>query len=410
MALKQLSVLWLSPFFPYPPDHGGAVRLYNLLRHLASNCKITLMTLADAPVNPASIAAMESFGLSVHTFVRSHHPRLCTARLAPPAVYLDDVPEMRLAVQQFQKEQPADVLQIDYPSLTTYLDYRKNSVTCFTDLDVTFVACYRRFRNERWGIRKLRRLMAFLTFFYYELRHLPRYDTVVTMSEYDRQTLLKWLPRLRTAIIPNGVDCDYFTPPEHLSSTPTLLFVGNFQHPPNVDAVMYFVREIWPALATQFPTLRFLVVGDPTPEIEALANERIILTGRARNHPVFPGMPLIPDLRDYYAHASVVMIPVRFGSGTRLKLLEAFAAGIPVVSTSMGAEGVEVESGIHFLLADSPRIFVEQTARLLKDPALADRLRYKARQLVEARYDWKVLAQQQLELYIQTWQRRQSGG
>ncbi|MCL4394737.1 MAG: glycosyltransferase family 4 protein, partial [Chloroflexi bacterium] len=355
---------------------------------------------------PASenLAAMAPYCRHMQAFVRSPRPRLFPPRLAPPAVYLDDRPEMRAAIQSLESTTRFQVLQIDFPSLAQYLDYRKDSVTVMTELDVTFLTLWRHFQVERSMRLKPRRLVAALLFFYYELSHLPRFDRVVAMSDFDRDVFRRWMPTLSVQVIPNGVDCAHFDSIQRRGEPPALLFVGNFAHPPNVDAVTFFVRAIWPELSQRFPDLKFIVVGDPTPAVRALASDRIILAGRARNYSS-PGSP-VPDIRDFYAQASVVVVPVRYGSGTRLKLLEAFAAGVPVVSTRMGAEGLQIEPEEHFLSAESPADFVAQTSRLLSDRQLADRLAAQARLVVENRYDWKILARMQVDMYRQTFESR----
>jgi len=379
----------LTPYLPYPLDHGGAVRIFNLLRHLADACDITLLTLTDSPPAPETLEALRPYCQAVQTFPRINQRRSYSPRLAPPAVFLDDVPELHRVVQGLQAQTPFDILQIEYPSMAQYLAYRQHSATLLTELDVTYLSCYRRFRLERSWPLKLRRFLGFITFFYYEMRQLPRFDTVIAMSDYDRQVLQRWLPHLAIEVIPNGVDCTYFAPRHQPAAEKTLLFVGNFRHPPNVDATLFLIAQVWPELRQSFPTLRLVIVGpEPPPEVQVAADTRLIVTGR------------VDDVRDYYAQADAMIVPLRFGSGTRLKILEAFATGVPVISTALGIEGIQAEPKRHFLQAETPQAFVQQVGRLLSDIALREQLACNARRLVEARYDWKVLAEQQMALYM----------
>jgi len=388
----------LSPFFPYPPDHGGAVRIFNLLRYLADGCDITLLTLTDVLPSPEALETLRPYCRDIQVFPRTRQRRSYTPRLVPPAVFLDDVPDLHSTLQKLQTQMPFDILQIEYPSMAQYLAYRQNSATLLTELDVTYLSCYRRFRLERSWPLKIRRFLAFITFFYYEMRQLPRFDAVIAMSEYDRQVLHRWLPRLPIEVIPNGVDCTHFVPrPQPVSAEKTLLFVGNFRHPPNVDAVRFLLEQIWPPLMHTRSTLRLVIVGpEPPPEVQSAANTRLIVTGR------------VADVRDYYAQADVLVVPLRFGSGTRIKILEAFAAGVPVVSTLLGIEGINAEPERHFLQAETPQTFVQQIGRLLNTPALGERLAREARQLVENRYDWKALAEHQFDLYLRVMQGRKT--
>lgn len=394
-----LRMACLTPFFPYPLDHGGAVRIFNLLRHLAAaGCEITLLTLADSSPAPDALEALRPYCRDIRVFLRTRQRQAYTPRLAPPAVFLDDVPDLHRTLQGLQVQTPFDILQIEYPSMAQYLRYRQHSVALLTELDVTYLSCYRRFRLEHSWPLKIRRFMAFITFFYYEMRQLPRFDAVITMSDYDRQVLKRWLPHVPIEVIPNGVDCTHFVPCLHPATTEkTLLFVANFRHPPNVDAVLFLLEQLWPPLKQAFPALRLIIVGpEPPPEVQAAADARLIVTG------------WVPDVRDYYAQADAVVVPLRFGSGTRLKILEAFAAGVPVVSSSLGIEGIDAEPERHFLQAETPQAFVQQIGRLLNAPSLGMELAREARCLVEEQYDWKALAKRQFDLYGRLISRRRS--
>ncbi len=389
----------MTPFFPYPLDHGGAVRIFNLLRHLAADgCEITLLALADSSPAPDALEALRPYCRDIRVFLRTRPRQAYTPRLAPPAVFLDDVPDLHRTLQGLQAQTPFDILQIEYPSMAQYLRHRQDSVTLLTEHDVTYLSGYRRFRLERSWPLKIRRFMAFITFFYYEMRQLPRFDTVITMSDYDRQVLKRWLPHVPIEVIPNGVDCTHFVPCPHPATTEkTLLFVANFRHPPNVDAALFLLEQLWPALKQTFPALRLIIVGpEPPPEVQAAADARLIVTG------------WVPDVRDYYAQADAVVVPLRFGSGTRLKILEAFATGVPVVSTSLGIEGIDAAPERHFLQAETPQAFVQQIGRLLNTPSLGMELAREARRLVEEQYDWKALAKRQFDLYGRLISRRRS--
>ncbi len=389
------TVLCLAPYLPYPLHHGGAVRIFNLLRHLADACDITLLALSDTSPSADALDALRPYCQVVQTFLRPKRRHFYPPRLAPPAVFLDNVPELHRTVQQLQTQTTFDILQIEYPSMAQYLTYRQNSATLLTELDVTYLSCYRRFRLEHSWPLKIRRFLGFVTFFYYEMRQLPRFDTVIAMSDYDRQVLLRWLPRLSIAVIPNGVDCAYFMPRlQPVSVEKTLLFVGNFNHPPNVDAALFLINQVWPELSRSFPTLRLIIVGpEPPPEVRTAANAHLIVTGR------------VDDVCDYYAQADAMIVPLRFGSGTRLKILEAFAAGVPVISTSLGIEGINAEPERHFLQAETSQAFVQQVRRLLNTPTLGEQLAHYARSLTETQYDWKILAEHQLKLYLRLMQR-----
>jgi glycosyltransferase involved in cell wall biosynthesis len=186
-------------------------------------------------------------------------------------------------------------------------------------------------------------------------------------------------------VVPNGVDTKYFDYRERVGSCPNILFVGNFAYPPNEDGFWYFYKEIFPLLRKRIPAAIFWAAGrDPTPQMCALYKQdfQVRITG------------FVPDMRTYYEKAAVCVVPIRIGGGTRLKILEAFSAGVPVVSTSVGVEGIMANPDEHLLVKDTARQFADGIEELLQQPQSANRLASKARQLVEDKYDWSAIGNQ----------------
>jgi glycosyltransferase involved in cell wall biosynthesis len=232
----------------------------------------------------------------------------------------------------------------------------------------------------------------------YEALVMRRCDAVVAVAEADRTTLLGLAPEATIGVVPNGVDTAYFSSAamanDHVGalnfSAPTLVFSGTLDFRPNVDAVTWFVREVLPRMRARRPDARLLVVGKrPAPALQRLADEgALLLTGE------------LSDVRPYLAGAAVYVVPMRIGGGVRLKLLEALALELPVVSTSMGAEGLSgLHAGTHCLLADDAPGFAEATLRLLDDAALGRRLGAGGRMLACQSYDWTVIVPQLEALY-----------
>jgi glycosyltransferase involved in cell wall biosynthesis len=169
----------------------------------------------------------------------------------------------------------------------------------------------------------------------------------------------------------------------------SLLFVGSMDYHANIDAVSWFVRDIWPEFAGKYPDLKFVIVGrDPAPEVRNLQSDRILVTGT------------VEDVRPYYAAAQAVIVPLRVGSGTRLKILEAMAAGVPIVSTRLGAEGIDVAHDVELLIADSGPELTSAIDDLFSSPELRDRLVQAARERVKSRYDWSVVGKDLFSVYV----------
>jgi polysaccharide biosynthesis protein PslH len=205
-------------------------------------------------------------------------------------------------------------------------------------------------------------------------------------SDRERDQLLARNPSANVHVVPNGIDTAYFSPEELAGiqeNTPgptmkrCILFVGSMDYHANADAAIWFAREMWPQIAQKHPELEFLIVGrNPPPAVRELASGRVRVTGT------------VPDVRPFYARAAAAVVPLRVGSGTRLKILEAMAAGVPVVSTQLGAEGIDGKHGVHLLLAQGGADFVAAVDRVVASPEAAFSLIKAAREMVIRLYDW----------------------
>ena len=214
--------------------------------------------------------------------------------------------------------------------------------------------------------------------------------TAVSPEDADALSRLAGRP---VRVVPNGIAVDTWrhvadAPPEQRVEPNTLLFTGKLDYRPNVDALCWFCTAVLPRVRIQHPAARLLVVGrDPVPAVRALAGPGVEVVGE------------VPEIQPYFARAAVYVIPMRMGSGARIKLLEAWAAGVPVVATTAGAAGLAGRADEHLLVADDPATLATQIGRLLVDPALAQRLAAAGRALVAARYDWSVIRPQLLACY-----------
>jgi glycosyltransferase involved in cell wall biosynthesis len=196
-----------------------------------------------------------------------------------------------------------------------------------------------------------------------------------------------------TALTPNGVDVDYFQPGSGQRETDVAVFMGDYKYFPNTDAVLYFVREIMPLIRAQRPNFRLTLLGkEPPPRIRALGDDPdsgVDVRG------------LVDDTRPFLTHATLFVCPLRIGSGTRFKLLESLACGCPVVSTSLGCEGLAPVNGRHMVIADTPREFANAVLKLLADPRAAQRLGHHGRNWVAEKHSWNHSAALVADAYLQ---------
>jgi glycosyltransferase involved in cell wall biosynthesis len=204
-----------------------------------------------------------------------------------------------------------------------------------------------------------------------------RCHRILCVCERDREIFMRMVPRVPVVMVPNGVDLGHFTPTRTRREPQELIFVGTMNYPPNDEAVCWFVDRCLPLLIPRWPNIHLTVLGaDPSAEVRRRASDRVRVRGR------------VGDIRPYLERAEVSIAPIHAGGGTRMKILEAMAMGIPVVSTPLGCEGLELADGMHLLMADSPEAFVQAVDRLLSDAILRVSLAVRARETVQARFGW----------------------
>lgn len=393
-----MRILMIAKDIPYPPISGGTVRAYNLLRRIATRHQVWLATHLCTPDEAEGVAHLQEFCCHVATgYLRRRHPLAHLPGLLRYAAagrplelkfYYSN--ELADKIRRLASEVEFDIVLIEESQTMLYLevlppDTRSKYVLTF--YDVVFERSARTSRIARSPILRGRAWLDSLMMRRWEPRYAEQFDRCIAVSETDRVSLIAANPRLRVDVIPNGVDTQVYQPLPRESTSPALLFIGSMSYPPCNDAVLYFTAEILPRIRRIVPNVEMWIVGsDPSPEVMQLNGNGVHVTGR------------VDDVRPYYGRITVCVVPLRAGGGTRLKILEAMALGRPVVSTTIGCEGLEVADGEHLLIADSPERFAEQTVCLLTDRALYERIATNARQLVVTRYDWDVIAGQLMQI------------
>ena len=241
---------------------------------------------------------------------------------------------------------------------------------------------YRMYQTERSPLRRLYNWMEYTKFRREEQDCWHKADACILTSEREQQILNAQMPRKPTHVAPNGVDIDYFRPSAASVDPNSLVFTGLISYRPNTDAVLFFVNEVLPHIVKARPETVFSIVGmGPPDEVTRLVGLNVKVTGE------------VPDVRPYIEKASIFVVPLRMGSGTRLKVLEGLAMGKPMVSTRLGCEGIEVQDEEHLLMADDPQAFARAVIRLMDDRELALRLGTAGRTLVESRYSWESIVE-----------------
>jgi glycosyltransferase involved in cell wall biosynthesis len=397
-AVGSVKLVYVTPFLRVPPDFGLAIRDYNFLKLLSKRHELVVASFETAQQGPISdwvstcIGQFFSLG-PIETGPRTSRFALLRRAVSYPPSAFGRASTSQMA-QQFER------LLATYPDtqciiLSTHLvaqtllrmNLRAVSVPVvgvFADVASEFTR--RQFELCGWRPFKFVFWVEWLKTIAYERQISRRFKYLVTMSEHDARIIRRFNPSAQVFVSPNGVDTQQIVPAlRSEDGKASLLMVANFGYAPNVDAFNFLYKEIMPMLWRHEPHIQVFVIGRfPTPEMMEVG----------RVEPRIQIVGAVGDVSSWYAAAELVVVPLRLGSGVKLKVLEAFAYGLPVVTTAIGAEGIEAESGTHFIQADTSEDFALGIAKVLENRELRITLGRQARRLVEEKYDWKLIVQQ----------------
>lgn len=400
-----MNILVLAGDVPATPGMPGSPRLFGLCRELSRQHRIFLLARGgseerwrwfceDSEATKVFAELTRLPDPPPFTWRGQQHHRL---RQACHFSTLYRTPEYHRRLREVIGEEmvgkrPIDLVYVDSLAMTQYVDGR-NAMPIMVDLHDCLTLLYERTtRNERRWWRKLTLYLETRSIARWERSLAERFGVIITNSTVDEEALRRLMPTGRVVTIPNGVDCEYFSPGgDGPRSTRRMVYTGVMDYGPNEDAVRYFADEIFPLVREEVPDAEFWVVGaNPGAEVRSLTGRKgIHVTGK------------VADVRPYMQAAGVCVCPMRYGSGVKNKILAAMAMGKPVVSTSVGLEGIEARPGYHVLQADTPREFADDVASVLTTEGLARRLGESGHRLVKERYSWAAMAES-LELTLRT--------
>lgn len=398
-----MKILWLKTELLHPVDKGGRIRTYQMLKELRKEHEITYLTLDDGSAAPDARDLSNEYCSNLITVPHSVAPKFSPRFYAEIAGNLSsELPyfiakyqsaAMRQKIEDVLAENAHDILVCDFLHPAINLPDEINIPTLLFQHNVEAMIWKRHYQvannfGKRAYLRsQWHRAVAF------EKQACSRFDAVVAVSKDDAEVFRSEYGHGRVFDIGTGVDTDYFTPVNGDRTTkPNIVFTGSMDWLPNSDAVQWFIKEIFPLIKQEVPEATFTVVGrDPFPEILELAKKdsSIKVTGR------------VDDVRPYMREAAVFVVPIRIGGGTRLKIFEAMAMGLPVVSTTIGAEGLRVTDGNEIVLRDSPDRFSRSVISLLQDRHIASKTAETACRVVRDKFGWSSIAKQFEDIVVE---------
>jgi polysaccharide biosynthesis protein PslH len=394
LSSRQLGILVLTPSMPSATSWGFGIRVFQLVRHLAAHHRVTLLTYRRSD-NARDVAAIRELGAEVVVVTPPEHDKgsrrmAQLASLASPTPYQYGQLQssaMQREIDRTLKGSAFDVVQVESSQMGGF-DFHGHASVVLDEHNIEYELLLRSYRTEPSVGRKLFNAVEYLKVRRAERAAWKRADGCILTSRREEAVVRYVAPSTPTAVIPNGVDLEYFSPGPETPDRDSILFTGLLTYRPNLDAVRFFTREVLPLIVSARPATRLTVVGYAPPDVLAtIAGPHVVATG------------WVPDVRPYLSAAAAVVVPVRMGSGTRLKVLDGLAAGKPVVSTSLGCEGIDVRDGEHVLLGDEPRCFADHVLAVLKDQSLSSGLGRRGRRLVEAKYSWSAVGDELVAFY-----------
>lgn len=383
-----MRILLVTQVVPNPPDSGPKVKTHNVLRYLAKRHEVHLVSFVRSESEASRAEDLRTYCSSVTTVpLQRSRPRdavslvksLFTGR--PFLIERDNVGPMRRAIDRLTKLHDFDAFHADQLSMAQFVVAATAGLRVLDEHNAVWTIVRRAAGRERFLPVRLLAELEWRKLRAYEGQVCREFDVVTAVSESDLADLQAAARCTFPArIIPIAVDTEDLSFSKRAAEAVNVVSVATMFYPPNVEGVHWFATDVFPLVRRKLPGVSFQIVGSrPPPRITNLATESsgIDVTG------------YIADLSPILHRSGVVVVPVQSGSGMRVKILEAFARGIPVVSTAIGVEGIDAIAGEHLLVADDAQDFADAVIQVLQNPSLADRLARSARALVESRYDWQ---------------------
>ena len=382
----------------YPSIHSGTqLPAFNIIKHLSKKNEITLLCFRQVKGESRQDTSLEQYCKVIETVDIPIHQSLSYTYKTLHAIRNTFLPGNLLAknrcfftpyysaemCRKFEytlTQGKFDLIYTDF--VMAYLSQHAKLPKIAHVFDCLTKGYFEAYKNTQHLIPKVLRWLIYRKVKMDESMICKNFDAIIVVTQHEKDATSSLFPEADIRVIPNGVDCEYFTPWDEEEKAPSLVFVGEMSTLPNVEGILYFHKYIYGHIKREVPDVRLYVVGrEPAKEVRQLtSDETVIVTG------------YVKDVRPYLAKSSVVVVPMISGRGIKNKVLEAMAMGKAVVTTSIGARGIDVTPGKNIIIADEPMVFARQVVELLNNEQLRRRIGNSARKLVESQYSWEKTA------------------
>jgi polysaccharide biosynthesis protein PslH len=379
--------LFIANRFPYPPFRGDKLKIFNLTKRLAVNNELHLITFLENPSDVQYLPELEKIFKSVNLIQLPKIQSVFNVALGmlgnkPLQVNYFKSRAFEKKLSELLSQHQFDAIHVQHLRMAQFAMQIQGTYKILDMPDAFSLYWQRRKQIKRSLLSTFLDNIESKRVIAYEKVILKAFDLNLVCSNEDLKFLKQTHNCNNIQLLSNGVDTDHFKPKNHdYSHNQTLLFTGNMDYDPNVDAVIYFVNDVFPKILKQFPQTQFIIAGQrPIDKVKALASENVKVTG------------FIEDLSEMYNQASVVVAPLRFGAGTQNKVLEALAMGIPVVCSNIGFEGLGIQDGEGAFMRTDAETFAKQVCQLLESETMRQSIGEKGVQVIQKSFSWDTIA------------------
>ncbi len=383
-------ILWLPEFLPFPLNTGFKNAVFNLLKPMSKENEITLISFVHSSVNPDQAHLLKKCCKTIVTIPLEdlkYRPNRLSKKI--PHCMSQFSPLMEKAINDALAQDFFDVVIVEGLSMAQYLTSKFNGLSIYRAHDVEALK-YKSLSQRKKGLRtKIWRYLQYLKLKRYEIDIIKRFDLCITVSEHDRRVFRKWIQGVNIETVPIGISIEKYCPFRNIPKKENLIsFCGTLNYPPNVDGLLYFYKKVYPYIRQKCPHVQLRVIGRKPPlDVLALRFDKSVeITGE------------VADIKPFLADCSISVAPIRLGGGSKVKIIQSMAMGLPVVTTPHGIEGIDVIVGRDLLVGSTPREFAKMAISLLTDQELREAVSRSARETIIKKYNREVIARQFTEL------------